>query len=227
MAKQKTSKSTRTSSEHQSADKKRKVVAPAEVAVKTVLPVAPAESNRHEVSKIEQVEIPVPAPMHIPAAVHTSTTEQIVKFMVAGQLSGLPVDQVVEAIRMVAFTMIPGTHPGLLGVLNFRGRVIPLINLHTVLGLPQNHINLNTPILVARNGSQIIALVVDEVLDVDSFPLSTRTPPGSLSIDARFVAAIAQASGKLLLVLDLENIHREIPSADLAAAQSSRQPVMA
>jgi purine-binding chemotaxis protein CheW len=172
-------------------------------------------SVRTEVS-IQQSEMQPTAPLEQ----ENIKIEDVVKFTLAGQLYGLLAQQVVEVLRMVAFTVLPVQPKGMLGVINFRGEVIPLLDLRRVIDLPAQHITLSTPIIVVRAGSRLLSVVVDEVLEVEAVPLSSRTQADEVSTDVRYVAAVARVEEGLLLIIDLEDMQQLLPNTASKIAAS-------
>lgn len=142
-------------------------------------------------------------------------SEEVVKFTLAKQRYGLPAHQIVEVLRMVAFTVLPEQPKGLLGVMNFRGEVIPLLDLRQIINIVPQHVTLSTPILVARVGERSLGLVVDEVLDVEVVPLGNQITVDELSTAVRFVAAIARREEGLLLVINLQEVLQAFPRVTL------------
>jgi purine-binding chemotaxis protein CheW len=141
--------------------------------------------------------------------------EEVVKFTLARQLYGLPTRQVVEVQRMVAFTVLPVQPRGMLGVVNFRGEVIPLVDLRQVIDLPSQYVTLSTPILIARTRNRLFGLVVDEVLEVESVPLGSQTQVDEISTDVHYVAAVARVDEGLLLIVNLEEVQQAMPNIAL------------
>ncbi|MFZ1404781.1 MAG: chemotaxis protein CheW, partial [Anaerolineae bacterium] len=83
---------------------------------------------------------------------------QLVVFEVGQRAYALRVEQVIEVLRMVAIAPLPDTPPWLAGMLNFRGQVIPVMDLRTRLGAPRPQPDLNTPIMVVTTGERMAGL---------------------------------------------------------------------
>ena len=143
-------------------------------------------------------------------------TQQVVGFSLGEQMYGVPVQQVIEALRLVSFTVLPEAPPGILGVINFRGEVIPLIYLREILGFPLYELEMSTPILVVKVSGRMLGLVVDEVEGVGAVPLGIQTPSDYLSTDVEYISAVARLDQNLLLIIDLDELRKAIPSLEIA-----------
>ncbi len=119
---------------------------------------------------------------------------------------GLPLENVSEVVRMVAITKVPKAPAWLPGVINVRGRVVPLVDLRSRLGLPAQSPELNTPIIVVQVKERVVGLIADRVEEVISLPPEAITPPDELTIKARPIKAIARQGSQLVLILDLPRL---------------------
>jgi purine-binding chemotaxis protein CheW len=137
----------------------------------------------------------------------TSTeVTQFVVFRIAGSEYGLPVGNVGEILRMVAIAPVPEAPEWLPGVINLRGRVIPVIDLRTRLGLPREPVGLNTPIIVAETGGQMVGLVADSVTELLTVPLDAVEPPDDRVGASAAVDGVARAGDRIILTFDLERV---------------------
>src|SRR4051812_47873803 len=78
----------------------------------------------------------------------------------------LPVASVVEVLRMVAVSPLPGSPAWLSGVINLRGHIIPVMDLRLRMGLAAEPIDLTTPLIIAESNGQTLGLVVDSAVEV-------------------------------------------------------------
>ncbi len=118
---------------------------------------------------------------------------------------------------MVAVTPIPEAPPWVGGVLNYRGRVIPVVDARAKLGLARRDPDLSTPIVVVQASERAAGVVVDEALDVLALPgeavhLPDRASGGSA------VSAVARQGERLILVLDSARLCAGSFDLDLAGS---------
>jgi purine-binding chemotaxis protein CheW len=105
-------------------------------------------------------------------------------FTLAGEIYGVPVLAVREIIRLCPITAVAGMPPHVRGVVNLRGKIIPLVDLRIRFGLPVADAHDRTCIVVAQlalpgSGSRLLGLVVDGVEEVASFAAADGLIVGS------------------------------------------------
>jgi purine-binding chemotaxis protein CheW len=91
---------------------------------------------------------------------------EILIFEVGGRRYGLPASDVRELVRAVAIVPLPLAGPGVEGVVNLRGQVIPVIDLRARLGLPARAVAPSDHMIVAESEGRLVALRVDRALDL-------------------------------------------------------------
>jgi purine-binding chemotaxis protein CheW len=136
----------------------------------------------------------------------SSEVTQLVVFRIEKSEYALPVGNVGEILRMVAIAPVPEAPEWLPGVINLRGRVIPVIDLRIRLGLPSVPVGINTPIVVAEAEGQTVGLVADSVTELLTVPLDSVGPPDELAGPGNTVEAVARANERLILIFDLERV---------------------
>jgi purine-binding chemotaxis protein CheW len=148
------------------------------------------------------------------------------QFDLAGQAYALPLEQVRSVILAPAqTTMLPQTDPMMLGVMPWRGVILPLISLRSLLGLPQGAQSATDRVVVASLGGAILGLVVDSVRailraharEVGPVPSVLNRGAGEARIDA-----IVRAPQGLVSVLAAERIFEEETVAQLIAEGGGR-----
>ena len=117
---------------------------------------------------------------HDHRAAHGEELLQLVSFNVAEEEYGLQILKVQEIIRMQGLTRVPNSPPFVEGVINLRGKVIPVVALRKRFGLPPQAHGRQTRIVVAEVSGAIIGFVVDSVSEVLRIP-STAIEPAHAS----------------------------------------------
>ncbi len=141
---------------------------------------------------------------------HVDDLEQMVTFNLAQEEYGVNILQVQEINRMVEITEVPQTDHYVEGIINLRGKVIPIIDLRKKFGMPEKEHDGKTRIVVVDVANETVGLVVDSVSEV------LRVPAGSLEEAPKLVAgdhassdyikSIAKLEDRLLIYLDLGKI---------------------
>jgi len=135
-----------------------------------------------------------------------SNDEQVyVTLTVAGQLCGIPVLGVRDILAEQAITRIPLAPPDIAGSLNLRGRIVTAIDLRRRLNLPPPSAGEKRMSVVAEQGGELYALLVDQVSEVMSLDptLFERNPPTLEQNWATFSIGIYRLDGRLLVILDV------------------------
>lgn len=136
----------------------------------------------------------------------------VVGFSLSGQEFGIDIRQVQEIIRPVQITRMPGSPGFVLGVINLRGRIIPVVDLKSRFGLPVVETTAGgTKIVIAEISGRLMGISVDHVSEVVKVPESQVAPPPDLAttVDSAYVFGVAKVKGRLLIILDLGKIFSE------------------
>jgi purine-binding chemotaxis protein CheW len=136
----------------------------------------------------------------------SAAATQLVVFRIEKSEYALPVGNVGEILRMVAIAPVPEAPEWLPGVINLRGKVIPVIDLRIRLGLPRQEVGLNTPIIVAEHEGQSVGLGADSVTELLTVPVDSVEPPDARVGSANAVEAVARAGERLILIFDLDRV---------------------
>ncbi len=140
-----------------------------------------------------------------PDSVATDDEQVFVTLTLADQLCGVPVLGVRDILSEQTITRIPLAPPEIAGSLNLRGRIVTAIDLRRRLKLPPPPAGQPRMSVVAEQGGELYALLVDQVSEVltlraDAFE---RNPPTLPPEWAAFSTGIYRLDGKLLVVLDV------------------------
>jgi purine-binding chemotaxis protein CheW len=138
----------------------------------------------------------------------------VLTFGLADREYAFPVGDVAEVVQMVAVTPLPEGLPWVVGMLNYRGRVVPVVDGRTRLGMPRRDWNLSTPMIVVATGGRAAALVVDEALEVLALPAEAVEPAEDAAGPAASVSAIARHGRRLILLLDAAWIGASVADRD-------------
>ena len=142
---------------------------------------------------------------------------QLVSFRMGNDEFGVDILKVREINRMMEVTRVPNSPLYVEGIINLRGKVIPVINLRQRLDLEDKAPDTHTRIMVMELGGQTVGFVVDAVREVLRIPKSITEAPPDIGNEAKadFIMAVGKLSDRLLILLDLERLFREGDQADL------------
>lgn len=153
-------------------------------------PATPADRAVSGRRRRERQEEPAPASRspaaadpssQVPAeAARRAAGGAFLSFQVADQRYGLPVTCVRQIIEMVAFTPLPGAPEMVAGVIDFHGRVIPLLDMRSRFLQPPQPYTLRTPIVIAQLDEYLVGLAVDAVTGVVEIPPQQLEDPETI-----------------------------------------------
>jgi purine-binding chemotaxis protein CheW len=134
--------------------------------------------------------------------------EQLVIFELANEVYGVDISRVQEIIRMTNITRLPRAPEFVEGVINLRGKVIPVVDLKKRFGLAERERTKASRIVVVDVGDHTIGMVVDAVSEVLRVPSSAVEPPSPVvtTIESDYIRGIAKLEGRLIILLDLDKV---------------------
>ncbi len=133
---------------------------------------------------------------------------QLVSFTIGDEEFGVDILKVQEINRMVEVTRVPNSPPYIEGVINLRGKVIPIVDLRTRFSIPKKEWGKDTRIIVIELESKVVGFIVDAVREVLRIPQNITEPPPHMiaGIDAEYITAIGKLKDRMIILLDLECI---------------------
>jgi purine-binding chemotaxis protein CheW len=130
---------------------------------------------------------------------------QLVVFELGNGNYGVDIGTVREINRMQDITSLPGTPEHILGVINLRGRVVPVVDLRRRFGLVVSEFTPSSRIVVVDIGGRDIGVVVDGVDEVLRVPADALAPPVGIGSDAEaaYITNIVKLPERLIILLDM------------------------
>lgn len=137
---------------------------------------------------------------------------QLVSFCLGEEEYGVDILRVQEIIRMLSISKIPRAPEYVEGLINLRGKVIPIINLRTRFDLERRVNDKQTRIIVVDINGKILGIVVDSVSEVLRIPSNTVEPPPPVVSNkgAEYIKGVGKIGSKLIILLDLEKLFGEV-----------------
>jgi len=146
---------------------------------------------------------------------------QIVTFQVGAEVFGLDILTVHEIIRFQPLTRVPNLPDYVEGVLNLRGKVIPVVGLRQRIGLERKEPTGTTKIIVASVKDDVLGFMVDSVSEVLRIAANTVEPAPRLGEGGqRYVSGVGKLDNRLLPLLDLDKLLTEDESTAVLAAKA-------
>ena len=129
-------------------------------------------------------------------------------FVLGKEEYGIEILKVREIIGLMDITTVPKTPGYMKGVINLRGKVIPIVDLRLKFSMPEEQHTQETCVIVVEVNNTSIGIIVDsvsEVLDIKSGEIE-ETPDFGKGIDTNFIMGLGKAKGKIIILLDIEQV---------------------
>ena len=160
-----------------------------------------------------------------------TANRNLVTFRLDWQTYALPIESVEQVIEMVTVTPIPQVNHLVQGVINVRGKAVPVVNLRRYFGLPEADPHLDPHIILAQTGMWRVGLVVDQVLNVISLPANEVVRPSEVLPEglgsAPFLRGLVQSQDGMVLVLDPDHLFLPDQVRDLALPAAIKEALTA
>ena len=134
-------------------------------------------------------------------------------FMLGTELFGIPVLKVREIMRVCPITPVPRAPAHIKGVINLRGKIVPVIDLRARLQMPELHKRDRVCIIVVQYLNNeatmhLMGMVVDVVDEVALFSAAqiSATPDFGTTLDTRFITGMAESKGRVKTLLDIDRL---------------------
>lgn len=133
---------------------------------------------------------------------------QLVTFTISHEEFGLDILRVQEIIRTMEITRVPRAPEFVEGVINLRGKVIPIIDLRRRFGMESKKHDSHTRIIVVEIHSMVVGFVVDSVSEVLRISSSTVEPPPAVvaGVESEYISGVGKLQDRLLILIDLDKL---------------------
>lgn len=130
--------------------------------------------------------------------------KKLVVFRLDEQLFALPLSTVERVVRIVEVTPLPKSPDYILGVINFHGEIIPVVNVRRIFNLPEREVELTDKLIIAQTSFRTVSLWIDsvnEVIEIDDEEV-IKSEKIFLGID--FVKGVFKLDSGIVLIHDLD-----------------------
>ena len=133
---------------------------------------------------------------------------QLVIFKLGNESFGVEIATVESIIKMQAITRLPQAPSFVEGIINLRGKILPVIDLRRRLNIPLTEITKDSRMVVVALVGTTVAMVVDQVNEVLRIndDIVEVAPAISQSVDSRFIEGIAKINEALVILLNLSKV---------------------
>jgi purine-binding chemotaxis protein CheW len=136
---------------------------------------------------------------------------QVVGFRVGNETYGVRIAAVREIVRVPEITSVPNAPEIIEGVINLRGKIIPVMDLRKRFGLTEIVTDKKNRILVVDLENKLLGLIVNSASEVLKISPSDIEPPGTVFAEGEsgYVTGVGKLKGRLIILLDINKLlHR-------------------
>jgi purine-binding chemotaxis protein CheW len=129
-------------------------------------------------------------------------------FVLSDEEYGIEILKVREIIGLMDITSVPQTPNYMKGVINLRGKVIPVIDLRSKFSMPEQEHTQETCTIVVEVGNTLIGIIVDSVSEVSDIGREEieETPHLGQENDTNFIMGMGKLKEKLIIMLDIDKV---------------------
>lgn len=148
---------------------------------------------------------------------------QLVTFKLGTEEFGVDILKVQEINKMMNITRIPNAPAFIEGVINLRGKIIPIVDLRKRLGFREQPYDKSTRIIVVELEGLVLGFIVDSVSEVLRIPENTIEPPPSMvaGIESEYIEGVGKLDDRLLILLELKKIFSSPERKDIESIEMS------
>lgn len=152
--------------------------------------------------------VPVSGSSELARAAKVSEILQLVTFNLGSEEYAVDILKVQEINRMKEITRVPNSPDYVEGVINLRGKVIPVVSLRKKFSLEERENDVQSRIMIMDIQGITMGLIVDAVSEVLRVPASIveQAPPMTSNISTEFIRGIAKLEDRLIILLDMERL---------------------
>ncbi len=153
-----------------------------------------------------------------------SAARQYLTFTLAGDLYGVDIAQVSEVMDCIPITRIPGTPDFLLGIINLRGKALPVVDLRLKFNLETTKRTVSTCIIITEveveSEKTMMGALADSVQEVFEIQRKDIEPPPKMGakINTEFIQGMARHDNKFIIIMDVNKV---LSTEELSAVQEA------
>jgi purine-binding chemotaxis protein CheW len=147
-----------------------------------------------------------------------AAARQLVVFNLADQRYALHLSAVEGVVRIAEITVLPKAPEIVLGIINVRGCVIPVVDTRRRFGLPTREVNLSDHLIIARTSKRVVALLADVVAGVVQHSRAAITAANEILRDLDYVEGVIKLDDGLVFIHDLDTFLSAVEERTLEQA---------
>ncbi len=148
---------------------------------------------------------------------------QLVVFGIGRELYGVGIESVHEIVKVPEITTVPDSPAFLDGVINLRGKIVPVVDLRKRFNLPCAERTKTSRVLITESSGRLVGLLVDSVSEVlKTPPDAVEAPPEMISsVGLEYITGVAKVESRLIILLDLGKVLNVDDMKKMATVQAA------
>lgn len=157
---------------------------------------------------------------------NVQSERQIVTFKIDREEYGVEITQAKDIITVPSITKIVQTSEEVLGLINLRGNILPVIDLRSRFGLSKATRTHKSRVIVIENGDKDVAVIVDEVMQVINIKEETIEPlnESHLYTASKWIKGVSKLADRVVLLLDIKEVLSTIVKDEMYIELTSKSP---
>ena len=149
---------------------------------------------------------------------------QVVGFRIGNETYGVRIGSVREIVRVPEITSVPSAPETVEGVINLRGKIIPVMDLRKRFGQSDIRPDKKNRILVVELDNKLVGLIVNAATEVLKIAPGEIEPPGNVFAEGEssYVTGVGKLKGRLIILLD---IHKLLQRSEFKRLEEVAEPV--
>ncbi|HOK40718.1 MAG TPA: chemotaxis protein CheW [bacterium] len=134
--------------------------------------------------------------------------EMYVGFILGQEEYGIDIKLIKEIIRQTEITSVPNVQEFIIGVINLRGEIVPLIDLRKRFKMKEIERDKNMRIIVVEVNGKLVGLLVDRITEVVKITKNQISPPPQMTSSAlkEYITGVAKLPNRIVLLIDIARI---------------------
>jgi purine-binding chemotaxis protein CheW len=130
----------------------------------------------------------------------------LVTFLLEHEEFGIPIGLTREIVRVAEVTRVPQAPPHIRGVMNLRGRILPVVEIRTRFGLPPAELTPRSRVVVVEVQGRVVGILVDAVAQVVRVRENAIVPPPEEVVSHRseYITGVARIGSRLIILIELD-----------------------
>ena len=154
-----------------------------------------------------------------------SEKERTAKFLIFdfdGKKFALGIEKIKRVVNIVELTPLPKAPEFVIGLINIQGDIIPVIDMRKILKFKESEINLSNKLIITQNYNHGMALLVNNISELEEFSETDMQEPEKIFNDIKYVEKVIVTKDGMILIPDIENMLSKKESESLIDSIKSK-----